>query len=115
MKRVEELTHEECQEVLNRIVRVLYEDIDPETDKPILNPDNEWNVEMLDDIAAALESYEILPDEIVELEPTKMDQEQAVARFSHMVPVSDGWYCERHLKHSTGMNAYCKDCDCNSE
>jgi hypothetical protein len=69
MKKVEELTHEECQEVLNRIIRVLYADINPETDNLILNPDNEWNIGMLDDIAMFLESYELLPDEIVELEP----------------------------------------------
>jgi hypothetical protein len=69
VKKIEELTHEECQEVLNRIVRAMYESIDEETDKPILDPDNEFNADMLDDIAVALEAYEILPDEIVELEP----------------------------------------------
>lgn len=73
MKKVKELTDEECREVLDRIVRVMYESIDPDTDKPILDPFNEFNASMLDDIAAALESYELVPDEIVDLEEPETD------------------------------------------
>lgn len=65
MKRPKDLTPEECHEVLERIVKCLYGSVDDETGEDILDPDNEFNIDMFDDLAQALESYELVPEEVV--------------------------------------------------
>ena len=32
-------------------------------------------------------------------------------KFAHMKRVADGYFCERHQKHSPGLQPYCRDCD----
>ena len=66
MKTVKELSLQECQEVLDRILVAMFADLDAQG-RRILNPDLPWSPSTLADIDMALESYEIRPYEVVEL------------------------------------------------
>ena len=60
MLQPEELSKEECRECLADVQAILYLDIFP--DRPDLwNPDKEWDADVLQALAEALDAYGLVP------------------------------------------------------
>jgi hypothetical protein len=61
MRKIEELTLEECRAALADIQEALYGDTDDDGN-PILNPDVEWSSDQVVDVANALDRIGLVPD-----------------------------------------------------
>ena len=60
MRKVEDLTKEELCEIVQRMQELLYLDND-DGEEYFWNPDKEWDVDFLENIADTLQSYELVP------------------------------------------------------
>ena len=76
MKKIEELTLEECRRALGTIQEILYADYDVDEMRHTLDPDHEWTSDNIADVAAVLELFDLVPNERILLGPIEGDNEQ---------------------------------------
>jgi len=70
VKRPQDLSKKELVELIELIRNRLY--LDTHEGKEFLNPEKEWDVETIDDVAGILDSFDISPEEEVDLPVKKV-------------------------------------------
>lgn len=81
MRKIEDLSLEECRTLIGAIQEILYMELADDGEGWVLNPDKEWDETIGEDVAYNFERFDLIPDELTPLPYDADSKEQEIMDF----------------------------------